>query len=101
MYAVVHRYHGVTNPEDVAGRVNAAVASTGIEACGLVAYWALDAGDGIMASVGILDDRSCAETFRDPALAWLRDDITTFVPHPPEVTAGEVFAALGAGVVQP
>jgi hypothetical protein len=97
MYAVVRRYQGVTTPEEVARRVNETAIPMATASPGFVAYYALDAGEGVMASVSVFDDRGSADAFSERALAWLRDNLTAFVPNPPEVTAGEVVAEIAAG----
>src|SRR4028118_69305 len=94
---------------------------------GFQAYYAIDAGGGRMASVSVFEDRAGAEgptrlagggggrmasvsVFEDGAGAeestrmsadWIRQNMASLVPNPPEVLEGEVFAdeAASAGPV--
>jgi hypothetical protein len=58
---------------------------------GFVAYYLLDAGDGIIASVSVCDSREGAKAAATLAAEWFRSDWPSFQLIPPEVTDGEVL----------
>ena len=71
-------------------------------ASGFRAYYALDAGGGTIASVSVFEDRAGAEESSRLAADWLRENMASLFPEPPEVLQGEVVvhgAAASAGPV--
>ena len=71
------------------------------DASGFQAYYALDAGGGRLASVSVFDDQAGAEESTRMAADWIRQNMASLLPNPPEVLEGEVFAneAASAGPV--
>jgi hypothetical protein len=92
MYATIRRYDGVTDPAEAGRRVDEGFVPLLKDIPGFVAYYWLDAGDGIMASMSIFDDRAGAEASTDRAAAWVAENIADLLPNPPQVTPGEVVA---------
>jgi len=68
---------------------------------GFQAYYALDAGGGRLATVSVFEDRAGAEESTRMAADWIRQNMASLLPKPPEVLEGEVFAneAASAGPV--
>jgi hypothetical protein len=68
---------------------------------GFQAYYAMDAGGGRLATVSVFEDRAGAEESTRMAADWIRQNMASLVPNPPEVLEGEVFAneAASAGPV--
>jgi hypothetical protein len=68
---------------------------------GFQAYYALDAGGGRLATVSVFEDRAGAEESTRMAADWIRQNMASLLPNPPEVLEGEVFAneAASAGPV--
>ena len=60
---------------------------------GFVASYWVDAGGGVMASTSVFEDQAGAEPSTGRAAAWVRDNIASLLPNPPQVTAGEVVAS--------
>ena len=58
---------------------------------GFVAYYLLDAGEGILASISICETGEGAEAAGALAADWFRSDWPSFQLIPPEVTDGEVL----------
>ena len=71
------------------------------DASGFQAYYALDAGGGRLATVSVFDDQAGAEESIRMAADWIRQNMASLLPNPPEVLEGEVFAneAASAGPV--
>ncbi|MFD5913027.1 hypothetical protein ACFWHL_30355 [Streptomyces massasporeus] len=93
MYAVIRRYEGVTEPAEAGRRVNEEFLPLVREVQGFVAYYWVDAGDGVMVSTSVFQDRSGAEESTRRAKDFVRDRLAALLPQPPLVTAGEVVAA--------
>ncbi|WP_037822237.1 hypothetical protein, partial [Streptomyces sp. NRRL S-146] len=92
MYAVIRRYEGVTEPAEAGRRVNEAFLPLVRQVQGFVAYYWVDAGDGVMVSTSVFQDRTGAEESTHRAKDFVRDRLATLLPQPPQVTAGEVVA---------
>jgi hypothetical protein len=71
------------------------------DASGFQAYYAIDAGGGRFATVSVFEDRAGAEESTRMAADWVRQNMPSLLPSPPEVLEGEVFAneAASAGPV--
>jgi hypothetical protein len=58
-----------------------------------IAYYAFDAGDGVIASVSVFEDAAGAEESDNEAARVVGDNLADLDSGPPEILAGEVFAA--------
>ncbi|MCI3221288.1 hypothetical protein [Streptomyces sp. NP-1717] len=93
MYAAVRRYEGVTDPPEVARIVKEGFVPLLREIPGLVAFYWVDAGDGVFVSTSVFEDRAGAEESTRRASHFVRDNLASRLPNPPQVTAGEVGAS--------
>ncbi len=93
MYAAVRRYEGVADPGEAGRRVAEGFVPLLKEIPGFVAYYWVDAGGGVMASTSVFEDRAGAEASTERAAEWVRDNIESLLPNPPQVTAGEVVVS--------
>ncbi|MEV6181964.1 hypothetical protein ACIHAR_01595 [Streptomyces sp. NPDC052016] len=92
MYAVVRRYEGVTDPAEAGRQVNEGFVPLLRQVQGFVAYYWVDAGEGVMVSTSVFQDRAGAEESTRRAGDFVRDRLAALLPNPPQVTAGEVVA---------
>ncbi|MEV4947481.1 hypothetical protein [Streptomyces sp. NPDC053755] len=92
MYAAVRRYEGVTDPAEAGRRVKEGFVPLMRQVPGFVAYYWVDAGDGVMVSTSVFEDRAGAEESIARAADFVRDNLASLLPHPPQVMAGEVLA---------
>ncbi len=92
MYATVRRYEGVSDPSEAARHINEGFLPIIREVQGFVAYSFVDAGDGVMISTSIFEDQSGAEESTNRAAEYVRQNMTSILPNPPQITAGEVVA---------
>ncbi|MER7663588.1 MULTISPECIES: hypothetical protein [unclassified Streptomyces] len=92
MYAAVRRYEGVTDPAEAGRRVNEGFVPLMRQVSGFVAYYWVDAGDGVMVSTSVFRDRAGAAESISKAADFVRDNLASLLPHPPQVMAGEVLA---------
>lgn len=64
---------------------------------GFVAYYLLDAGDSVVASISICETRDGADAAAGLAAEWFRSDWPSFKLIPPEITDGEVLVHAEVG----
>lgn len=93
MYAAVRRYEGVTDPAEAGRRVAEGFVPLLRLVPGFVAYYWVDAGDGVMVSTSVFEDRAGADESIRRAAGFVRDNLAALLPNPPQVTSGEVVAA--------
>ncbi|MEU7038543.1 hypothetical protein ABZ958_33420 [Streptomyces sp. NPDC046237] len=93
MYAAVRRYEGVTDPTEAGRLVSEGFVPLMRQVSGFVAYYWVDAGDGVMVSTSVFQDQSGAEESISKAAEFVRNNLASLLPNPPQVTAGEVVAS--------
>ncbi|RVU15119.1 hypothetical protein EOT10_26740 [Streptomyces antnestii] len=93
MYAVIRRYEGVTDSAEAGRRVDEGFVPLLRRVPGFVAYYWVDAGDGVMVSTSVFEDQSGAEESINRAADFVRDSLSSLLPNRPQVTAGPVVAA--------
>ncbi len=90
MWATVRRYEGVKNSDEVAKRVREGFVPLISEQRGFVAYYEVDAGDGVMLSTSVFEDQADEEDSNALAAEWVKANIADLAPNPPVITAGHV-----------
>ena len=94
MYASVRRYDGVDpgSVDEIVRLVGeeGGFASITSKAPGFIAYYAVVAGDGVVASISVFEDQTGAEESNRMAADWVKENLVSLLPNPPQVTAGEV-----------
>ena len=92
MYATVRRYEDVPDPTEAGRQVNEGFVPIISEVPGFVAYYWVDAGDGVMISPSVYEDQSGAEESNRKAAEFVQENLASLLPNPPQITAGEVAA---------
>ena len=92
MYVAVRRYEGVTDPRKAGQLVDEGFVPIISEIPGFVAYYFVDAGDSVMVSTSVFEDRSAEEESTWRAGEFVAQHLATLLPNPPQITAGEVVA---------
>jgi hypothetical protein len=92
MYAAVRRYEGVTDPAEAGRLVDESFVPLLEHVPGFIAYYWLDAGDGVMASLSVFEDEAGADESVRIARDWVRDNAAALLPNAPRVTEGSVVA---------
>jgi hypothetical protein len=64
---------------------------------GFVAYYLLDAGDSVLASISVCETNEGADAAAALAAEWFRSDWPSFKVIPPEITDGEVLVHAEVG----
>ena len=90
MYAAVRRYEGVTDTKEVARQVEEHFLPIISEMPGFVAYYVLDAGEGVMVSTTVFEHQAAEEESSWRAGQFVAQHIAPLSPNPPQVTAGDV-----------
>ncbi|HYZ55746.1 MAG TPA: hypothetical protein VE733_19905 [Streptosporangiaceae bacterium] len=93
MYAVVRRYDGVTDPAEAGRRIKEEFVPLLRDVTGFVAYYWVNAGDGVMVSTSVFQDQAGAEESTKRAADFVTANLASLLPNPPQVMAGEVVAS--------
>jgi quinol monooxygenase YgiN len=93
MYAAVRRYEGVTDPAEAGRQVSEGFVPLIRQVPGFVAYYWIDAGNGMMVSTSVFEDQAGAEESIKRAADFVRENLAPLLPNPPQITAGEVVAS--------
>ncbi|MDT0456439.1 hypothetical protein RM550_11945 [Streptomyces sp. DSM 41527] len=93
MYAAIRRYEGVIDPIETARRVSEGFVPLMRQAPGFVAYYWIDAGNGVMISTSVFQDQAGAEQSIAKAAGFVQDNLASLLPNPPQVTTGKVVAS--------
>ncbi|MFE2097204.1 hypothetical protein [Streptomyces sp. NPDC059468] len=94
MYAAVRRYEGVTDPAEAGRQVNEGFVPLIRDIPGLLAYYWVDAGNGVMVSTSVFQDEAGADESIRRAAVFVRDHLASLLPNPPQVMSGQVVASV-------
>jgi hypothetical protein len=92
MYVAVRRFEGVTDPSEAGRIVNEGFVPIVSEIPGFVAYYWVDAGDGVMVSTSVFEHKDAEEESTFLAGEFVAQHLAPLLPNPPQITAGEVVA---------
>jgi hypothetical protein len=92
MYVAVRRYEGVTDPKEAGRIVDEGFVPLISEIPGFVAYYWVDAGDGVMVSTSVFEHKDAEEQTNYVAGEFVAEHLKPLLPNPPQITAGEVVA---------
>jgi hypothetical protein len=93
MYAAVRRYEGITDDAEAGRLVGESFIPLLEHVSGFIAYYWIDAGDGVMASLSVFDDKAGADESVKLAQQWVQENAVALIPNPPQVTEGVVVAS--------
>jgi hypothetical protein len=92
MYVTVRRYEGVSDPSEVARPVDEGFIPIISEMPGFVAYYMVDAGEGVIVSTSVFEHKSAEEESNWRAGQFVAQHLASLLPNPPHITVGEVVA---------
>jgi heme-degrading monooxygenase HmoA len=95
MYTVIRRYEGADDSAEVVRRAVEEFAPMLRERPGFQGYYAVDAGDGVLATITVFETEEAAVESTSAAAAWVRENLPELASMPPQVTAG-VTSGVGA-----
>ena len=102
MHATIRRYDGVDQNRTVelTGKVNETLVPKLSKLDGFRGYYLIEAGNGIMSSLGLFETPAQAEESTKVASTWIRDEkLETAFTNPPKITTGKVVANKNGVVV--
>lgn len=92
MHVTIRRYESIdqSRKSDVLKKVDENLLPTLSALPGFNGYSLIDAGNGVMSSVGFFDTAAQADESTRVAGAWLREQkLETALPNPPKITSGD------------
>jgi hypothetical protein len=92
MYAAVRRYEGIKDDDEAARLVRESFMPQLEKVQGFIGYYWIDAGEGVMASLSVFEDKGGADESVKFAHQWIEENAPNLFPSPPRVTEGLVVA---------
>jgi hypothetical protein len=92
MYVAVRRYEGVSDPQKVGKVAQEGFIPIISEMPGFVAYYLVDAGDGVIVTTSVFEHKDAEEQSNFRAGEFVQENLAPLLPNPPQVTTGEVEA---------
>ena len=95
MYATVRRYEGIdgSRTDELTKKVGESLMPRLSKLPGFGGYFLLEAGEGVMTSIGFFDTSAQAHESTRVAATWVREEnLEAALPNVPKITAGEVIA---------
>jgi hypothetical protein len=96
MHATIRRYDGVNQArtDELVHRVDESLVPKLSELEGFKGYFLIEAGDGVMSSLGLFESAEQADESTRITASWVRDEkLDTILPNPPKVTSGKVVTS--------
>jgi hypothetical protein len=94
MYATVRRYEGVdqSRTDELTKKVDQSLLPRLSNLPGFEGYYLIEAGNGVMSSIGLFDTSAHADESTRIAATWVREEkLETALPNEPKITDGEVI----------
>ena len=92
MYTAIRRYEGVNEAAEVVKRASEEFAPLLRDRPGIIGYWIVDAGGGVVATISVFETQEAADASTEAAAGWARERLADLVTGPPQVTAGATTA---------
>jgi hypothetical protein len=95
MHATIRRYDGVdtARTEELTRRIDESLLPKLSKIDGFKGYYLIEAGNGVMSSLGLFENVAQADESTTMTASWVRDEkLETAFPNPPKVTTGKVVA---------
>jgi len=93
MFATIRRYEGIdqTRTSELVKKVDDSLVPRLSNLPGFGGYHLIEAGNGVMSSIGFFETAAQADESSIVARTWLRaEKLETALPNPPKITRGEV-----------
>jgi hypothetical protein len=95
MHATIRSYDGVdqARTDELTRRIGDSLVPKLSKLEGFKGYYLIEAGNGVMSSLGLFENIEQADESERIAASWVRDEnLETALPNPPTVTTGKVVA---------
>ena len=93
MYAAVREYEGIQDDSEAGRLVGESFVPLLEKVPGFIAYYWVDGGNGVMASLSVFEDKAGADESVRLAHQWIDENAPGLFPNPPRVTEGLVVAS--------
>jgi hypothetical protein len=93
MYATIRRYEAIdqTRTSELVKKVDETLVPRLSKLPGFSGYHLIEAGNGVMSSIGFFDTSAQADESTRVASDWVREEkLDKAFPNPPKITSGEV-----------
>jgi hypothetical protein len=103
MFATIRRYEAVDQARttELVKRVEETLVPSLSELPGFGGYYLIEAGNGVITSIGVFDTEAHAEQSSEVASNWVRDQkLESALPQRPQITSGEVVVQKTSELVQ-
>src|SRR5512140_891460 len=93
MHATIRRYEAIdkTRTTELVKKAQDSLVPRLSEMPGFNGYYLIEAGNGVISSVGFFDTEAHAEESTRVASNWVREEnFETALPNPPKITSGKV-----------
>ena len=103
MHTAIRRYESVdqSRKSELVAKVDETLIPVLSELPGFNGYSLIDAGNGVMTSIGFFDTAAQADESTRIAGSWVREQkLETALPNPPKITSGEVVVQKARELVQ-
>jgi hypothetical protein len=103
MFATIRRYESIdqSRTDELVKKADDSLLPSLSELPGFHGYYVIEAGDGVMSSIGFFDTSEHADESTRVASTWVREEkLETALPNPPKVTSGKVVVHKTRELVQ-
>ncbi len=103
MFATIRRYEAVDQgrTDELVKKADETLVPSLSELPGFSGYYLIEAGNGVISSIGFFDTSDHADESTRVASNWVREQkLETALPNPPKITSGEVVAHKTRELVQ-
>lgn len=103
MYATIRRYESIdkARTSELTKKVDETLVPRLSKLPGFSSYELIEAGDGVLSSIGFFDTPAQADESNRVASDWVRDEkLGSMLPKPPQITGGEVVVHKTRTLVQ-
>jgi hypothetical protein len=103
MFATIRRYDSIDSArtDELVKKVEETLVPSLTELPGFNGYYLIEAGNGIMSSIGFFDTPEHADESTRVATNWVREqDLEKALPNAPKITSGEVVVQKTGELVQ-
>jgi hypothetical protein len=103
MFATIRRYEAIDQgrTSELVKQADETLLPSLSELPGFSGYYLIEAGNGVMSSIGFFDTAEHADESTRLASNWVREhNLETALPNPPKITSGEVVVHKTSELVQ-
>ena len=103
MFATIRRYESIdeSRTSELVKKADESLVPKLSQLPGFNGYYLIEAGDGVLSSVGIFDTSAHADESTRVAADWVRENkLETVLPTPPKITTGKVVVEKTRELVQ-